>query len=96
MLAFKNIAIYHKLAVFLLPPGNKLVVFNENVKLLIKIECKTLMLSYIKMVQAHLVSLTHISPHTRKPQLFTPFLHQPQVFNEEDNVNNKPLLNMLN
>ncbi|XP_017475401.1 PREDICTED: uncharacterized protein LOC108365768 [Rhagoletis zephyria] len=86
-----NMSIYHKIALFLFPPANKLVLFDENEKMCIKEECKNIMKSYLNDIsnqQGQTESSTSVSAYNS--QIFMDFLQPQQLtINLEEKVNNE-------
>lgn len=89
-LVLKNLTIYHKIALFLYPPLNKLIQFSEEEKCKVKEECKRMMRNYFQE-QSELENQSEeaagISSHIN--EFYSDFLPQSETFSGIDSVSNE-------
>lgn len=83
----KNITMFHKIALFLFPPTNKLKQFSESDTNIIKAECKTLMRSSAENISGEdddIPSTSKISSFNS--ELLTDFVQESAALNFDDKI----------
>lgn len=85
-----NLTIFHKIALFLFPPANKLIQFNRNEKQLIKNQCKRIMKTYNTEVAAAIEpeiqnAMPTISTNS-KYKMFSDFVLPPEKIRYVDKI----------